>query len=172
MQESARGRKELNSTRWAGNSLVFTAGSACFPRSDSGTMKSLSLEAQAALTLSSRGLCFAQHLLHVLQAQYKVACKDLLRAAATAPMHGMAPAGQGRAGSSSCSSCLGPGAGQNHGRTQTTAHCWCHILALVSLFRHCPCLAHLSPRALFTPLSLSHISRGLRWRARAVLTAQ
>nr|XP_030141920.3 thyroid adenoma-associated protein homolog isoform X2 [Taeniopygia guttata] len=57
-------------------------------KSDSGTMKSLSLEAQAALTLSSRGLCFAQHLLHVLQAQYKVACKDLLRAAATAPMHG------------------------------------------------------------------------------------
>ncbi|XP_077643287.1 tRNA (32-2'-O)-methyltransferase regulator THADA [Lonchura striata] len=57
-------------------------------KSDSGTMKSLSLEAEAALTLSSRGLCFAQHLLHMLQAQYKVACKDLLRAAATAPMHG------------------------------------------------------------------------------------
>nr|XP_054501717.1 thyroid adenoma-associated protein homolog [Agelaius phoeniceus] len=57
-------------------------------KSDSGTMKSLSLEAEAALTLPSRGLCFAQHLLHVLQAQYKVARQDLLRAAATAPMHG------------------------------------------------------------------------------------
>ncbi|KAL2298502.1 hypothetical protein Nmel_015501, partial [Mimus melanotis] len=57
-------------------------------KSDSGTMKSLSLEAEAALMLPSRGLCFAQHLLHVLQAQYKVACQDLLRAAATAPMHG------------------------------------------------------------------------------------
>ncbi|XP_053815843.1 thyroid adenoma-associated protein homolog [Vidua chalybeata] len=57
-------------------------------KSDSGTMKSLSLEAEAALTLSSRGLCFTQHLLHMLQAQYKVACQDLLRAAATAPMHG------------------------------------------------------------------------------------
>uniref|UniRef100_A0A8C3NTM2 Thyroid adenoma-associated protein homolog n=1 Tax=Cyanoderma ruficeps TaxID=181631 RepID=A0A8C3NTM2_9PASS len=57
-------------------------------KSDGGTMKSLSLEAEAALTLPSRGLCFAQHLLHVLQAQYKVACQDLLRAAATAPMHG------------------------------------------------------------------------------------
>ncbi|CAN8192980.1 unnamed protein product [Coccothraustes coccothraustes] len=57
-------------------------------KSDSGTMKSLSLEAEAALTLPSRGLCFAHHLLHVLQAQYKVACQDLLRAAATAPMHG------------------------------------------------------------------------------------
>ncbi|XP_077043870.1 tRNA (32-2'-O)-methyltransferase regulator THADA-like isoform X2 [Agelaius phoeniceus] len=57
-------------------------------KSDSGTMKSLSLEAEAALTLPSRGLCFAQHLLHVLQAQYKVAHQDLLRAAATAPMHG------------------------------------------------------------------------------------
>ncbi|XP_066055457.1 tRNA (32-2'-O)-methyltransferase regulator THADA-like isoform X3 [Chamaea fasciata] len=57
-------------------------------KSDSATMKSLSLEAEAALTLPSRGLCFAQHLLHVLQAQYKVACQDLLRAAATAPMHG------------------------------------------------------------------------------------
>ncbi|XP_066187467.1 tRNA (32-2'-O)-methyltransferase regulator THADA-like [Sylvia atricapilla] len=57
-------------------------------KSDSGTMKSLSLEAEAALTLPSRGLCFAQHLLHMLQAQYKVACQDLLRAAATAPMHG------------------------------------------------------------------------------------
>ncbi|XP_064248264.1 tRNA (32-2'-O)-methyltransferase regulator THADA-like isoform X2 [Passer domesticus] len=57
-------------------------------KSDSGVMKSLSLEAEAALTLPTRGLCFAQHLLHVLQAQYKVACQDLLRAAATAPMHG------------------------------------------------------------------------------------
>ncbi|XP_038008017.1 LOW QUALITY PROTEIN: thyroid adenoma-associated protein homolog [Motacilla alba alba] len=57
-------------------------------KSDSGTMKSLSLEAEAALTLPSRGLCFAQHLLRMLQAQYKVACQDLLRAAATAPMHG------------------------------------------------------------------------------------
>ncbi|XP_041890886.1 thyroid adenoma-associated protein homolog isoform X1 [Corvus kubaryi] len=57
-------------------------------KSDSGIMKSLSLEAEAALTLPSRGLCFAQHLLHELQAQYKVACQDLLRAAATAPMHG------------------------------------------------------------------------------------
>lgn len=118
-------------------------------------MKSLSLEAEAALTLPSRGLCFAQHLLHVLQAQYKVACQDLLRAAATAPMHGTAPAGQGRAGSSSCSSCLGTGAGQNHGRTQATAHCWCHVLALVSLFWHSPCLAHPSPEGLFTPLPLN-----------------
>ncbi|XP_058707040.1 thyroid adenoma-associated protein homolog isoform X3 [Poecile atricapillus] len=57
-------------------------------KSDSGTMKSLSLQAEAALTVPSRGLCFAQHLLHVLQAQYKVACQDLLRAAATTPMHG------------------------------------------------------------------------------------
>uniref|UniRef100_A0A8C0VGV6 Thyroid adenoma-associated protein homolog n=1 Tax=Cyanistes caeruleus TaxID=156563 RepID=A0A8C0VGV6_CYACU len=60
-------------------------------KSDSGTMKSLSLEAEAALTVPSRGLCFAQHLLHVLQAQYKVACQDLLRAAATTPMHAAAP---------------------------------------------------------------------------------
>ncbi|KAJ7423775.1 thyroid adenoma-associated protein [Willisornis vidua] len=57
-------------------------------KSDSGTMKSLALEAEAALTLPNRGLCFAQHLLHVLQAQYTVAHQDLLRAAATAPMHG------------------------------------------------------------------------------------
>ncbi|KAJ7404326.1 thyroid adenoma-associated protein [Pitangus sulphuratus] len=57
-------------------------------KSDSGTMKSLALEAEAALTLPSRGLCFTQHLLHVLQAQYTVARQDLLRAAATAPMHG------------------------------------------------------------------------------------
>ncbi|XP_065707970.1 tRNA (32-2'-O)-methyltransferase regulator THADA-like [Patagioenas fasciata] len=57
-------------------------------KSDSGTMKSLALEAEASLTLPNRGLCFAQHLLHVLQAQYAAACQDLLRAAATAPMHG------------------------------------------------------------------------------------
>lgn len=57
-------------------------------------MKSLALEAEAALTLPNRGLCFAQHLLHVLQAQYAVACQDLLQAAATAPMHGTAPAWQ------------------------------------------------------------------------------
>lgn len=115
-----QGRKELHSTKWAGISLLLTPGSACCLRSDSGTMKSLSLEAEAALTLPSRGLCFAQHLLHVLQAQYKVACQDLLRAAATAPMHGTAPAGQGRAGSCSWTSCLGTGAGQNHGRTLAT----------------------------------------------------
>ncbi|XP_017669552.1 PREDICTED: thyroid adenoma-associated protein homolog [Lepidothrix coronata] len=57
-------------------------------KSDSGTMKSLALEAEAALALPNRGLCFAQHLLHLLQAQYTVARQDLLRAAATAPMHG------------------------------------------------------------------------------------
>ncbi|XP_054248877.1 thyroid adenoma-associated protein homolog [Indicator indicator] len=57
-------------------------------KSDSSTMKSLALEAAATPALPSRGLCFAQHLLHVLQAQYSVARKDLLRAAATAPMHG------------------------------------------------------------------------------------
>lgn len=68
---------------------ILTARSACCLRSDNGTMKSLSLEAEASLTLPSRELCFTQHLLHVLQAQYKVACQDLLRAAATAPMHGM-----------------------------------------------------------------------------------
>ncbi|KAM9219236.1 tRNA (32-2'-O)-methyltransferase regulator THADA-like [Leptosomus discolor] len=57
-------------------------------KSDSSTMKSLALEAEAAPTLPNRGLCFAQHLLHVLQAQYAAACQDLLQAAATAPMHG------------------------------------------------------------------------------------
>ncbi|KAM6377707.1 LOW QUALITY PROTEIN: tRNA (32-2'-O)-methyltransferase regulator THADA-like [Pluvialis apricaria] len=57
-------------------------------KSDSSTMKSLALEAEAAPTLPNRGLCFAQHLLHVLQAQYAAACRDLLQAAATAPMHG------------------------------------------------------------------------------------
>ncbi|KAM6318037.1 tRNA (32-2'-O)-methyltransferase regulator THADA-like [Podargus strigoides] len=57
-------------------------------KSDSGTMESLALESEAALTLPNRGLCFAQHLLHVLQAQYAAACRDLLQAAATAPMHG------------------------------------------------------------------------------------
>ncbi|XP_074743348.1 tRNA (32-2'-O)-methyltransferase regulator THADA-like isoform X1 [Strix uralensis] len=57
-------------------------------KSDSSTMKSLALEAEAALTLPNRGLCFAQHLLHMLQAQYAVACQDLLQAAASAPMHG------------------------------------------------------------------------------------
>ncbi|XP_063207350.1 tRNA (32-2'-O)-methyltransferase regulator THADA-like isoform X1 [Chroicocephalus ridibundus] len=57
-------------------------------KSDSSTMKSLALEAEAAPTLPNRGLCFAQHLLHMLQAQYAAACRDLLRAAATAPMHG------------------------------------------------------------------------------------
>ncbi|KAM6051607.1 tRNA (32-2'-O)-methyltransferase regulator THADA-like isoform 2-T2 [Theristicus caerulescens] len=57
-------------------------------KSDSSTMKSLALEAEAAPTLPNRGLCFAQHLLHMLQAQYAAACRDLLHAAATAPMHG------------------------------------------------------------------------------------
>ncbi|KAM6111838.1 tRNA (32-2'-O)-methyltransferase regulator THADA-like [Pterocles gutturalis] len=57
-------------------------------KSDDSTMKSLALEAEAAPTLPNRGLCFAQHLLHVLQAQYAAACRDLLQAAATAPMHG------------------------------------------------------------------------------------
>ncbi|XP_064024513.1 tRNA (32-2'-O)-methyltransferase regulator THADA-like isoform X2 [Pogoniulus pusillus] len=57
-------------------------------KSDSSTMRSLALEAAAAPALPSRGLCFAQHLLHVLQAQYSVARQDLLQAAATAPMHG------------------------------------------------------------------------------------
>lgn len=64
-------------------------------RSDSSTLKRLALEAEAAPTLPSRGLCFAQHLLHLLQTQYAVACQDLLRAAATAPMHGTAPAREG-----------------------------------------------------------------------------
>ncbi|XP_074777001.1 tRNA (32-2'-O)-methyltransferase regulator THADA-like [Athene noctua] len=57
-------------------------------KSDSSTMKSLVLEAEAAPTLPNRGLCFAQHLLHVLQAQYAAACQDLLQAAASTPMHG------------------------------------------------------------------------------------
>ncbi|KAM6246968.1 tRNA (32-2'-O)-methyltransferase regulator THADA-like [Porphyrio hochstetteri] len=57
-------------------------------KSDCSTMKSLALEATAAPLLPNRGLCFAQHLLHVLQAQYAAACQDLLQAAATAPMHG------------------------------------------------------------------------------------
>ncbi|KAM6403913.1 tRNA (32-2'-O)-methyltransferase regulator THADA-like [Rhynochetos jubatus] len=57
-------------------------------KSDSGTMRSLALEAEAAPTLPNRGLCFAQHLLHVLQAQHTAARRDLLQAAATAPMHG------------------------------------------------------------------------------------
>ncbi|XP_054700686.1 thyroid adenoma-associated protein homolog isoform X1 [Grus americana] len=57
-------------------------------KSDSSTMKSLALEAKAAPLLPNRGLCFAQHLLHVLEAQYAAACQDLLQAAATAPMHG------------------------------------------------------------------------------------
>ncbi|XP_056215397.1 thyroid adenoma-associated protein homolog [Falco biarmicus] len=57
-------------------------------KSDSSTMKVCHLEAKAAPVLPNRGLCFAQHLLHMLQAQYAVACQDLLQAAATAPMHG------------------------------------------------------------------------------------
>ncbi|XP_053938762.1 thyroid adenoma-associated protein homolog isoform X2 [Cuculus canorus] len=57
-------------------------------KTDSSTMKSLALEAEAAPMLSNRSLCFAQHLLQVLQAQYAAACQDLLQAAATAPMHG------------------------------------------------------------------------------------
>ncbi|XP_030316686.1 thyroid adenoma-associated protein homolog [Calypte anna] len=57
-------------------------------KSDSGTMKSLALDAETAPTLPNRGLCFAQHLLHMLQAQYTAACQDLLQAAASAPMHG------------------------------------------------------------------------------------
>ncbi|XP_061865677.1 tRNA (32-2'-O)-methyltransferase regulator THADA-like isoform X2 [Colius striatus] len=55
-------------------------------KSDSATMKILALH--AASTVPSQGLCFAQHLLHVLQAQYAIACQDLLQAAASAPMHG------------------------------------------------------------------------------------
>ncbi|XP_069726966.1 tRNA (32-2'-O)-methyltransferase regulator THADA-like isoform X2 [Phaenicophaeus curvirostris] len=57
-------------------------------KTDTSTMKSLALKAEAAPMLSSRGLCFAQHLLRVLQAQYTAACQDLLQAAATAPIHG------------------------------------------------------------------------------------
>nr|XP_009665116.1 PREDICTED: uncharacterized protein LOC104138924 [Struthio camelus australis] len=57
-------------------------------KSDSSTVRSLPLEAGAAPTLQPRGLCFAQHLLHVLQAQYAAARQDLLQAAATKPMHG------------------------------------------------------------------------------------
>lgn len=84
--------QEPRSTRLAENSLVLIASSASSPRSDSGTMKSLALEAEAPLTLPNRGLCFAQHLLHMLQAQYAAARQDLLQAAATTPMHGTAPA--------------------------------------------------------------------------------
>ncbi|XP_061322023.1 tRNA (32-2'-O)-methyltransferase regulator THADA-like isoform X1 [Pezoporus flaviventris] len=58
-------------------------------KSDSGIMKSLALKAEAPLTLPNRGLCFAQHLLHMLQAQYAAARQDLLQAAATTPMHGV-----------------------------------------------------------------------------------
>ncbi|KAM6297769.1 tRNA (32-2'-O)-methyltransferase regulator THADA-like [Aegotheles albertisi] len=57
-------------------------------KSDSSIMKSLALETKAAPTLPNRGLCFTQHLLHMLQAQYTAACQDLLQAAASAPMHG------------------------------------------------------------------------------------
>ncbi|XP_062446114.1 tRNA (32-2'-O)-methyltransferase regulator THADA-like isoform X1 [Rhea pennata] len=58
-------------------------------KSDSSTLRSLSLEAGAAPTPQPRGLCFAQHLLRVLQAQYAAARQDLLQAAATKPMHGV-----------------------------------------------------------------------------------
>lgn len=91
----SQGRKEPHSPSWAEKSLVLATASAPSPRSDSDTMKSLALEAKAAPTLPNRGLCFAQHLLHVLQAQYAAACQDLLQAAATAPMHGTSPAQQG-----------------------------------------------------------------------------
>ncbi|XP_051490217.1 thyroid adenoma-associated protein homolog isoform X2 [Apus apus] len=57
-------------------------------KSDSSIMKSLALEAEAAPTLPSHGLCLVQHLLHMLQTQYTMACQDLLQAAASAPMHG------------------------------------------------------------------------------------
>ncbi|XP_025947725.1 thyroid adenoma-associated protein homolog [Apteryx rowi] len=58
-------------------------------KSDSSTMRSLSLEAGAAPTLQPRGLRFAQHLLSMLQDQYAAARQDLLQAAATKPMHGV-----------------------------------------------------------------------------------
>ncbi|KAI6076252.1 thyroid adenoma-associated protein-like protein [Aix galericulata] len=56
-------------------------------RSDGSTMKILEIE--AAQTPPNHGLCFAQHLLRMLQAQHAVAQQDLLRAAAVAPMHGV-----------------------------------------------------------------------------------
>lgn len=151
-------RKELYSTRWAGNSLVLTAGSACCPRSDSGTMKSLSLEAEAALTLPSRGLCFAQHLLHVLQAQYKVACQDLLQAAATAPMHGMAPAGQGREQllQQLPGSWSRPESWQDSGHSSLLMPHPCLGFPVLALPLPCTLLT------LFTILPLSHASCGLR----------
>lgn len=49
------------------------------------------LEIEAAQTPANHGLCFAQHLLRMLQAQHAVAQQDLLRAAAVAPMHGACP---------------------------------------------------------------------------------
>ncbi|KAM8797588.1 tRNA (32-2'-O)-methyltransferase regulator THADA-like [Eudromia elegans] len=57
-------------------------------KSDSSTVRSLSLEAGAGPAPQPPGLCFARHLLHKLQAQYAAARQDLLRAAATQPMHG------------------------------------------------------------------------------------
>lgn len=49
------------------------------------------LEIEAAQTPPNHGLCFAQHLLRMLQAQHAVAQQDLLQAAAVAPMHGACP---------------------------------------------------------------------------------
>lgn len=54
-------------------------------------MKILALETEAAQTPPNHGLCFAQHLLRMLQAQHAAARQDLLRAAAVAPMHGACP---------------------------------------------------------------------------------
>ncbi|XP_038043613.2 tRNA (32-2'-O)-methyltransferase regulator THADA [Anas platyrhynchos] len=56
-------------------------------KSDGSTMKILEIE--AAQTPPNHGLCFAQHLLRMLQAQHAVAQQDLLQAAAVAPMHGV-----------------------------------------------------------------------------------
>ncbi|XP_040432824.1 thyroid adenoma-associated protein homolog isoform X1 [Cygnus olor] len=58
-------------------------------KSDGSTMKILALETEAAQTPPNHGLCFAQHLLRMLQAQHSTAQQDLLRAAAVAPMHGV-----------------------------------------------------------------------------------
>ncbi|XP_035196809.1 thyroid adenoma-associated protein homolog isoform X2 [Oxyura jamaicensis] len=58
-------------------------------KSDGSTMKILALETEAAQTPPNHGLCFAQHLLRMLQAQHAAARQDLLRAAAVAPMHGV-----------------------------------------------------------------------------------
>lgn len=113
---------------WAENSLILAAAFTSFPRSDSSTMKSLALEAEAAPTLPNRGLCFAQHLLHVLQAQYAAACRDLLQAAATAPMHGTSPAWQGS--KRLLQQVSSPGIWS---RQESCRQDRCHVLASVSL---------------------------------------